>query len=215
MRLLDDLQTSLTAIDAAHLRRICRIAYNPADRNQRISVSGEAPCDILSSYGSDYFDLAAHPALAETMTQGTRRHGFDNDVSHLASDHSVTYTRLEAYMTALQAEHILETDTLFFHTDYMANLAVVNAMAQADGIRPADGYTIFSDVLNHASLTDGVQLSRTSVKVYLHVDVATLGTLLTASTGRNKLIVTDGVFSMDGDITPLPKLFALAERYDA
>jgi 8-amino-7-oxononanoate synthase len=97
----------------------------------------------------------------------------------------------------------------------MANLAVVSAMAQAGGVSPAEECTIFSDALNHASLIDGARLSRAQVKVYPHVDLAVLEAQLAASTSRNKLIVTDGVFSMDGDIAPLPELLALAERFDA
>ncbi|CAJ0687560.1 8-amino-7-oxononanoate synthase [Ralstonia edaphis] len=215
MRLLDDLQAGLDAIDAAHLRRVRRTAYSPTDRSQRISVPGEEPRDILGFCGNDYLGLAAHPALAEAMTQGTQQYGFGSGASHLVSGHSIAHARLEARMAALQAAHIPEADALFFCTGYMANLAVVSAMAQAGGIRPADECTIFSDALNHASLIDGARLSRAPIKVYPHVDLAALEALLAASTSRNKLIVTDGVFSMDGDIAPLPELLALAERYDA
>ena len=215
MRLLDDLQAGLDAIDAAHLRRVRRTAYSPTDRSQRISVPGEEPRDILGFCGNDYLGLAAHPALAEAMTQGTQQYGFGSGASHLVSGHSIAHARLEARMAALQAEHIPEADALFFCTGYMANLAVVSAMAQAGGIRPAEECTIFSDALNHASLIDGARLSRAPIKVYPHVDLAALEALLAASTSRNKLIVTDGVFSMDGDIAPLSELLALAERYDA
>ncbi|TXD61752.1 8-amino-7-oxononanoate synthase [Ralstonia sp. TCR112] len=215
MRLLDDLQAGLDAIDAAHLRRVRRTAYSPTDRSQRISVPGEEPRDILGFCGNDYLGLAAHPALAEAMTQGTQQYGFGSGASHLVSGHSIAHARLEGRMAALQAEHIPEAEALFFCTGYMANLAVVSAMAQAGGIRPADECMIFSDALNHASLIDGARLSRAPIKVYPHVDLAALEALLAASTSRNKLIVTDGVFSMDGDIAPLPELLALAERYDA
>ncbi|CAJ0819580.1 8-amino-7-oxononanoate synthase [Ralstonia wenshanensis] len=215
MRLLDDLQAGLDAIDAAHLRRVRRTAYSPTDRSQRISVPGEEPRDILGFCGNDYLGLAAHPALAEAVTQGTQQYGFGSGASHLVSGHSIAHARLEARMAALQAEHIPDADALFFCTGYMANLAVVSAMAQAGGIRPADECTIFSDALNHASLIDGARLSRAPIKVYPHVDLGALEALLAASTSRNKLIVTDGVFSMDGDIAPLPELLALAERYDA
>lgn len=215
MRLLDDLQAGLDAIDAAHLRRVRRTAYSPTDRSQRISVPGEEPRDILGFCGNDYLGLAAHPALAEAVTHGTQQYGFGSGASHLVSGHSIAHARLEARMAALQGEHIPDADALFFCTGYMANLAVVSAMAQAGGIRPADECTIFSDALNHASLIDGARLSRAPIKVYPHVDLAALEALLAASTSRNKLIVTDGVFSMDGDIAPLPELLALAERYDA
>jgi 8-amino-7-oxononanoate synthase len=215
MRLLDDLQAGLDAIDAAHLRRVRRTAYTPTDRSQRISVPGGEPCDILGFCGNDYLGLAAHPALAEAVVHGARQYGFGSGASHLVSGHSVAHAQLEARMAALQAAHIPDADALFFCTGYMANLAVVSAMTQAGGIRPAEDCTIFSDALNHASLIDGARLSRAPVKVYPHVDMAALEALLAASTSRNKLIVTDGVFSMDGDIAPLPALLALAERYDA
>jgi len=215
MQLLDDLQAGLDAIDAAHLRRVRRTAYSPTDRSQRISVPGAEPRDILGFCGNDYLGLAAHPALAEAAVEGVRQYGFGSGGSHLVSGHSIAHAQLEARMAALQAPHIPEADALFFCTGYMANLAVVSAMAQAGGIQPAQDCTIFSDSLNHASLIDGARLARAPVKVYPHVDLAALEALLAASTSRNKLIVTDGVFSMDGDIAPLPELLALAERYDA
>ncbi|CAJ0811900.1 8-amino-7-oxononanoate synthase [Ralstonia flaminis] len=215
MRLLDDLQAGLDAIDAAHLRRVRRTAYSPTDRSQRISVPGSEPRDILGFCGNDYLGLAAHPALVEAMAEGARQYGFGSGASHLVSGHSIAHARLEARMAAQQAPHIPEADALFFCTGYMANLAVVSAMAQAGGIRPAEECSIFSDALNHASLIDGARLSRAPVKVYPHVDLAALEAQLAASTSRNKLIVTDGVFSMDGDIAPLPELLALAERFDA
>ena len=215
MRLLDDLQAGLDAIDAAHLRRVRRTAYSPTDRSQRTSMPGGEPRDILGFCGNDYLGLAAHPALAEAATAGVRQYGFGSGGSHLVSGHSIAHTQLETRMAALQAPHIPEADALFFCTGYMANLAVVSAMAQAGGIQPSQDCTVFSDALNHASLIDGARLSRAPVKVYPHADVAALDALLAASTSRNKLIVTDGVFSMDGDIAPLPELLALAERYDA
>src|SRR5450830_1501668 len=98
MRLLDDLQAGLAAIDAAHLRRVRRTAYSPTDRSQRISVPGEAPRDILGFCGNDYLGLAAHPALAEAMTQGTQQYGFGSGASHLVSGHSIAHARLEARM---------------------------------------------------------------------------------------------------------------------
>ena len=215
MRLLDDLQAGLDAIDAAHLRRVRRTAYSPTDRSQRISVPGGEPRDILGFCGNDYLGLAAHPALGEAVVEGIRQYGFGSGALSLVSGHSIAHARLEARMAALQAPHIPEADALEFCTGYMANLAVVSALAQSGGIQPAQDCTIFSDALNHASLIDGARLSRARVLVYPHADVAALEALLAASTSRNKLIVTDGVFSMNGDIAPLPELLALAERYDA
>jgi 8-amino-7-oxononanoate synthase len=170
---------------------------------------------LLAFCSNDYLGLASHPAIVAALQEGAARYGAGSGASHLVSGHSIAHARLEARMAALQGEHIPEADALFFCTGYMANLAVVSAMAQAGGIRPAEECTIFSDALNHASLIDGARLSRAPIKVYPHVDLAALEALLAASTSRNKLIVTDGVFSMDGDIAPLPELLALAERYDA
>ena len=215
MRLLDDLQAGLDAIDAAHLRRVRRTAYSPTDRSQRISVPGGEPRDILGFCGNDYLGLAAHPALGEAVVEGIRQYGFGSGASSLVSGHSIAHARVEARMAALQAPHIPEADALEFCTGYMANLAVVSALAQSGGIQPAQDCTIFSDALNHASLIDGARLSRAQVLVYPHADLAALEAQLAASKSRNKLIVADGVFSMDGDIAPLPELLALAERYDA
>jgi 8-amino-7-oxononanoate synthase len=95
-----------------------------------------------------------------------------------------------------------------FSTGYMANLGVVPSLAQA-------GDAIFSDHLNHASLIDAARLSRAEVVIYPHCDTAALGRLMAQNRARSKLVVTDAVFSMDGDLAPLPQLLALCERHDA
>ena len=97
---------------------------------------------------------------------------------------------------------------LYFSTGYMANLAVLSALAGRDT-------QVFSESLNHASLIDGVRLSRSAVKVFPHRDTATLAAMLAASTATKKVVVTDSVFSMDGDVAPLPELLALCERHEA
>ncbi|MCP4717739.1 MAG: aminotransferase class I/II-fold pyridoxal phosphate-dependent enzyme, partial [Deltaproteobacteria bacterium] len=100
-------------------------------------------------------------------------------------------------------------DALVFSTGYMANLGLLTSLGGAQDV-------IFSDALNHASIIDGCRLSRARVEVYPHADTAALEAMLKKSGGdRRRLIVTDGVFSMDGDIAPLPELAALAETYDA
>jgi 8-amino-7-oxononanoate synthase len=100
---------------------------------------------------------------------------------------------------------------LYFSTGYMANLGLLTALAGSDPIEAV----IFSDALNHASLIDGARLSRAQVQVYAHGDVAALRALLAASTAKNRIVVTDSVFSMDGDLAPLPQLLALCEEYGA
>ncbi|OXH83844.1 8-amino-7-oxononanoate synthase, partial [Burkholderia multivorans] len=128
--------------------------------------------------------------------------------SHLLGGHSRAHAKLEDELAGFAGGFSDAPRALYFSTGYMANLAAVTALAGKDA-------TIFSDALNHASLIDGTRLSRATVQVYPHADTAALGALLEACTSQTKLIVTDTVFSMDGDIAPLAELLALAERHGA
>jgi len=132
------------------------------------------------------------------------RHGVGQGASHLLSGHSAVHERLEAKL----AEFMQMPRALLFSTGYQANIGAVTALAG-----PEDA--IFSDALNHASLIDGVRLSRARVVRYPHADLGFLSGALAESDARTKLIVTDGVFSMDGDIAPLPAVLDLCERHDA
>ena len=124
--------------------------------------------------------------------------------SHLVTGHSAAHHELEqklAEFTGLPA-------ALLFSTGYMANLGVVTALLGRND-------EIFADKLNHASLNDAALLSRARMMRYPHADLAVLERQLAASTARRKLVVSDAVFSMDGDIAPVPELLALCEKYDA
>jgi 8-amino-7-oxononanoate synthase len=112
-------------------------------------------------------------------------------------------------LAAFEAPHLVDARALYFCTGYMANLAVLTALGSDPDAM------IFSEALNHASLIDGARLARAGVTVYPHGDVAALEAKLAASTATSKIVVTDSVFSMDGDLAPLPELLALAERHDA
>ncbi|MFZ2854172.1 MAG: 8-amino-7-oxononanoate synthase, partial [Rhodocyclaceae bacterium] len=135
---------------------------------------------------------------------GARRWGVGSGASHLVSGHQTPHEALEQKLAAFTGF----ARALLFSTGYMANLGIVPALV-------GRGDAVFADKLNHASLIDAVQLSRADSQRYAHGDLAALERLLAASGARRKLILTDAVFSMDGDLAPLPGLLALAERFDA
>ena len=166
-----------------------------------LSVDGR---NYLAFCSNDYLGLAQHPALAEAACRGAERYGVGAGASALISGHSEVHEALEARL----ARFVRMPRALHFSSGYMANLGILPALA-------GRGDTIFSDALNHACLIDGARLSRAEVEVYPHADLGALERLLAACDTGGKVIATDAVFSMDGDIAPLPGLVALAERYDA
>ena len=159
---------------------------------------------VLSFCSNDYLGLANHPALIAAMVQGVAQAGVGSGASHLITGHHSLHHALEvalADFTGLPA-------ALLFSTGYMANLGIVTALL---GRRDA----IFADRLNHASLNDAAVLSRAELHRYPHNDLLVLEAMLKASSARRKLVVADAVFSMDGDLAPVPEMLALCERYDA
>jgi 8-amino-7-oxononanoate synthase len=159
---------------------------------------------VLAFASNDYLGLANHPRLIEAAAEGARRWGVGAGASHLVSGHSAVHEALEAEL----ARFVQCEAALVFSTGYMANIAVMPALLGRDD-------EIFADRLNHASLVDGALLSRAKLHRYAHNDMRALASMLAASSARRKLIVSDAVFSMDGDIAPLSQLLALAEQYDA
>ena len=201
--LLDTLQRGLAELDAQGLRRVRRTADTACDAHMR--VDGR---DIIGFASNDYLGLAAHPALVAAFAEGAQRYGSGSGGSHLLGGHSRAHAMLEDELAGFAGGFSDAPRALYFSTGYMANLAAMTALTAKDA-------TIFSDALNHASLIDGIRLSRANVQVYPHADTAALATLLDASDAETKLIVSDTVFSMDGDIAPLAELVALAERHGA
>jgi 8-amino-7-oxononanoate synthase len=163
---------------------------------------------MLAFCSNDYLGLASHPGITAALCEGARHYGTGSGASHLISGHSRAHALLEERLAEVMSPHLESPRALYFCTGYMANLAVISALAERD----AD---IFSETLNHASLIDGARLSRANVQVYPHRDIETLEGLLKASKARTKLVVTDSVFSMDGDLAPLPELLALCEKHAA
>lgn len=204
--LIAALQAQIEALDAQGLRRFRRTTATPC--GPRVEVDGRP---LLSFNSNDYLGLAAHPRVVEALREGASRYGAGSGASHLVSGHSKAHAQLEDKLAAFMAPHLEQARALYFCTGYMANLAVLSALA---GSAPREA-AIFSDALNHASLIDGARLSRAVVQVYPHGDVVALEAMLAASGAKTKLVVTDSVFSMDGDLAPLPELLALCERHGA
>ncbi len=203
MQLLDNLVQGLRDIDAQGLRRRRRVIDTPCDAHMR--VDGR---DTIGFASNDYLGLASHPQLVEALAQGARRYGAGSGGSHLLGGHSRAHAQLEDDLAEFAGGFVDAPRALYFSTGYMANLAVVTALA-------GRGTTLFCDALNHASLIDGARLSRADVQIYPHGDADALAAMLEASDTPVKLIVTDTVFSMDGDIAPLARLVALAEQHGA
>ncbi|MBK9161797.1 MAG: 8-amino-7-oxononanoate synthase [Nitrosomonadales bacterium] len=193
------LQRDLDERAAQGLLRRRRTLDSP--QSPHIAVDG-AP--YLSFCSNDYLGLANHPQLKEALQQGVQQWGAGAGAAHLVSGHFTPHHELEQQLAAF----VGKPAALLFSTGYMANLGVVQALVGKDD-------TVFADKLNHASLNDAMLLSRAKVQRYRHGDMAQLDSLLAKQQGGRKLVITDAVFSMDGDIAPLPELLALCEKHDA
>jgi 8-amino-7-oxononanoate synthase len=203
MELIAALDRELQQLDALGLRRRRRVAESPCA--PRVQMDGRT---MLAFCSNDYLGLAAHPRVVDALREGAARYGAGSGASHLISGHSRAHVALEDKLADFLAPHLESARALYFCTGYMANLAILSALAGRDA-------EIFSESLNHASLIDGTRLSRAAVKVYPHGDTDALAAQLSASKAATKVVVTDSVFSMDGDLAPLPALLALCERHGA
>ncbi|PKO92284.1 MAG: 8-amino-7-oxononanoate synthase [Betaproteobacteria bacterium HGW-Betaproteobacteria-10] len=192
----------LTEITALGLTRQRRILESPCGR--MATVDGKK---MLNFASNDYLGLAGNAEIAQAMADGALQWGAGSGASHLVSGHLAPHEALENEIARFTGC----PRALTFSTGYLANLAIIPTLA-------GRGAAVFADKLNHASLIDAMQLAKAQgaeTQRYAHCDMAALEKLLAASTATTKLIVSDAVFSMDGDLAPLPLLFALAERYDA
>lgn len=158
---------------------------------------------LISFCSNDYLGLANHPKAIEALRLGAERYGVGSGASHLISGHSEAHHDLELEL----AEFVRRPRALLFSTGFMANLGVITALF-------GKGDAIFEDRLNHASLIDAGLYSGARVQRYLHADANSLQNYLAKSPAEQKLIVSDGVFSMDGDIAPLPNLAKLAAEHN-
>lgn len=179
-----------------------RLRYVSGAQEATVVLDGR---EVLLLSSNNYLGLATHPAVKHAAQDAIARWGCSAGSSRLISGTMELHQHLEQRLAAFKRAEA----ALVFPSGYQANIGVLSAL-----VEPGD--TILSDELNHASLIDGCRLARAQVKVFRHCDVDHLGRLLAecSSSGR-RLIVTDSVFSMDGDIAPLAEVVALARRYDA
>ena len=179
-------------------------------RSRRTLASPQSPHIIvegrpyLAFCSNDYLGLASHPQLIKALQQGAQQWGVGAGAAHLVNGHFDASHQLELQLAKVTGK----AAALLFSTGYMANLGVVQALV-------GKGDTVFADKLNHASLNDAMLLSRATVKRYRHGDTAQLSQLLAQTKSGRKLVITDAVFSMDGDIAPLRELLALCEQHNA
>lgn len=202
---LATVRARLAALTQQGLYRSRRTSESPC--GTRLLVDGKP---VRAFCSNDYLGLAADPRVAQALQEGASRFGVGSGASHLISGHHRAHALLEDRLASMLHEHIPSTAALYFSTGYMANVGVLAALASLD-----DDIDVFSEALNHASLIDGMRLARTPVKVYKHCDVEALETMLSASRAKIKLVVTDSVFSMDGNLAPLPQILALCEKFGA
>jgi len=197
--MFSDLHRDLNQRAAQGLLRQRRTLDSP--QSPHITVDGSS---YLSFCSNDYLGLANHPQLIAALQQGAQQWGVGAGAAHLVSGHFEPHRRLEQELAAF----VGKPAALLFSTGYMANLGAVQALV-------GKGDTVFADKLNHASLNDAMLLSRTEVKRYRHNDIAQLAQMLGKTRSGRKLVITDAVLSMDGDLALLPELLALCEQHDA
>ena len=193
-----DLATRLAERRVAHLYRQRPLLESP--QGPQVRVDGG---ELLAFCSNDYLGLANHPEVIQAMRDGAAQWGVGGGASHLVIGHSTPHHQLEEAL----AEFTGRPRALLFSTGYMANLAAVTALV-------GQGDTVLEDRLNHASLLDAGLLSGARFSRYLHNDAASLASRLEKATG-NTLVVSDGVFSMDGDLADLPALCAAARQKGA
>ncbi len=193
-------ETELYELELQHLLRK-PIVIESCD-GPRVTVNGKS---ILLMCSNDYLGLSGHPALREAAQTAMNRFGFGAGASRLISGTMSVHQELEQKIARFKHAEA----AILFNTGYGANTGIIPVIAGKNDV-------ILSDSLNHASIIDGCRLSKAHVAVYRHRDMDHLQSLLKEHEKLSrKLIVTDGVFSMDGDIAPLPAIVALAEKYQA
>lgn len=196
----NDYRQKLEALQEKGLTRQRRTVCSP--QGPLLEVDGQ---QFLAFASNDYLGLASHPDLIRAAHDALDHYGLGAGASALVCGHSKPVAELEV---ALASWLGLER-ALHFSTGYMANFGAIPALIGKEA-------AVFSDALNHACLIDGIRLARPAeLTVYRHADVAQVEAGLGQTLMTEKWIITDGVFSMDGDVAPLPDLLALAERYDA
>ena len=194
------LEASLAALEQQHLarRRSTVEAFPESGHRAELLIDGRRLIDFCSN---DYLGLARHPDMAAAMRVAADREGAGSAASHLVTGHGIEHARLEEEVAAYTGRE----RALLFSTGYMANLAAITCLAEP-------GEFVLLDRLNHASLIDAALLCRARFNRYPHCDAHAARELLNANSQRAAVVATDGVFSMDGDLAPLPALAAAEPR---
>lgn len=197
--MFSDLSEQLQIREQKSLRRTRVVVQSPQSTHITIDQ-----CEYLAFISNDYLGLANHPKLVEAACEGAHRLGVGAGASHLLHGHFSSHHELENAL----ARFVEFPRALLFSTGYMANIGIVTALVGRED-------AIFADKLNHASLNDAALLSRAKFIRYPHLDLAMLQRRLAASLAKRKLVISDAVFSMEGDRAPVAELIALCERYHA
>lgn len=204
-------QDQLEGLDAKLLRRRLRTTFSPCDVKSNVDQR-----ELKAFCSNDYLGFANHPKLIMAMTEGAKQYGVGSGASHLISGHSITHDLLEKKLASFESAHIPNARALFFSTGYLANITAITGLVRLVNQGEA---SIYSAALNHASIIDGVKLasaqSKAKVTIFNHLDLESLSTPLKNDQHPFKMIVLDGVFSMDGDIAPVKELIEIAQTYDA
>ncbi|MFL5781220.1 MAG: 8-amino-7-oxononanoate synthase [Thermoleophilaceae bacterium] len=196
---MSDVAELLDELRERGLYRRLRLISGP--QGARVLLDGK-PVLLLCS--NNYLGLADHPRVREAAADAAMRWGAGAGASRLVSGNMTVHRRLEEQLAAFKRSPAC----VLFGSGYLANAGTISALAQ-------EGDVVFSDSLNHASIVDGCRLARADTFVYRHRDVEHLEWGLEQADGRGSLIVTDSVFSMDGDVAPLEEIVELGARYDA
>lgn len=193
------LAPALIQRSAENLYRTRRLLQSP--QTPQVTVDGK---NYIAFCSNDYLGLANHPDVIAAFQKAAMSFGVGSGASHLVAGHSHEHHALEEELAAFTGR----TRALLFSTGYMANMGAITALV-------GQGDAVFEDRLNHASLLDAGLLSGARFQRFLHNDLTNLQTRLAKTQANRKLIVVDGVFSMDGDCAPLPELAALAQKNNA
>ena len=204
-------QDQIVDLEKQLLKRKLRVTHSPCD--VRATVDGR---ELKAFCSNDYLGLANHPELIIALAEGGKKYGVGSGASHLISGHGLAHELLETKLASFQEPHIPKARALFFSTGYLANLTAVTGLVR---LAPRGCASIYAARLNHASLIDGVRLAGAqndaAIKLFDHTQLDSLTEALKLDTRPLKMIVTDGVFSMDGDLAPVQELLHIAQQYDA
>jgi 8-amino-7-oxononanoate synthase len=187
----------LADVDAQGLRRRRRTVRRLSHDTAEIELDGTRCIDFCSN---DYLGISSHPRVTDAFVAAAREHGVGARASHLVTGHQPEHEALEKEL----ADFTGRERALLFSTGYMANLGLATALVKKGG-------AVLGDRLNHASLIDAGRIARADIGHYPHGDTAALGHAL-AARSAGALVLTDGVFSMDGDLAPLPAIAAACAR---